>query len=108
MNPAPRNFDEFLQMASTQMPNVMNWREFWLEGGCAEDRGGRGGRGGKGKKGGKGGKGKRGGGDGMIDWSENKDRIIMTGADGSKLYIEMGATKVAVSAAATVAAMTLW
>jgi len=92
------------------MPNVMNWDEFWFAPYCAE--GGRGGKGrGKGKDR-KGGKGRRGGEDedeGMIDWSEPKDRIIMTGADGSKLYIEMGATKVAVSAAATVAAMiTLW
>lgn len=48
-------------------------------------------------------------GDDFIDWSEDKDRIILTGADGSMLYIEMGATKIAASlSAAAIAAMTLW
>ena len=56
-----------------------------------------------------GGKGGKGGMDEFFDWSEDKDRIIMTGADGSKLYIEMGATKIATSlVAATVAALTLY
>ena len=46
---------------------------------------------------------------GFVDWSEDKDRIIMTGADGSMLYIEMAATKIAASlSVATIAAMTLW
>jgi len=44
------------------------------------------------RRGGKGDKDK--GGDDFIDWSEDKDRIIMTGSDGSKLYIEMGATSI--------------
>lgn len=55
--------------------------------------------------------GKKGGEDGnlFIDWSEDKDRIIMTGADGSRLFIEMGSTKIAASIAAlTIGAMTLW
>jgi len=48
-------------------------------------------------------------GDDFIDWSEDKDRIIMTGADGSMLYIEMAAAKIAASLSVTaIAAMTLW
>lgn len=46
--------------------------------------------------------------DGFIDWSEDKDRIIMTGADGSKLYIEMGATKVIASAITALSTLYLW
>lgn len=44
---------------------------------------------------------------GMIDWSEDKDRIIMTGSDGSMIFIEMGAVKLAASVL-TLAAMTLY
>ena len=51
--------------------------------------GGREGRGGRGPMGGRGGRDGRGpmGGDGMFDMSEDRDRIIMTGSDGSMLFI---------------------
>jgi len=96
----PTSFDDFINMASQGYPNMANWGEFTFKSWCTK-----GGKGGKGR----GGKGERDGpGGGMIDWDEPKDRIIMTGADGSKLYIEMGATKVAASVAATLGAMSLW
>lgn len=53
------------------------------------------------------GKGGRGG-NGMMDMSEDKDRLIMTGADGSMMYLEMGATKIAATAAAALGLMTLF
>ena len=88
----PRDFDQWAEWVSYEQNGVWEWKDIMLEGKCIA--GGRGGKGGMGD---------------FIDWSEAKDRIIMTGADGSKLYIEMGATKIATSlAAATVAALTLY
>jgi len=42
------------------------------------------------------------------DWSEQADRVIMTGSDGSMMIMISGATKLAAASAATMATMTLW
>lgn len=97
----PRDFDEWVEMVEPYMEGLMAWENIWFSGECMEGR-----RGGRGRRGGKMDDDE---GDSFIDWSEDKDRIIMTGVDGSKMYIEMGATSVAASAlTAALAAYTLF
>lgn len=89
MSPAPMDFWEWQMMAAPYMPGIENWGEMWFEGECMGE--GRGGRGGDMDN------------DDFINWGEDRDRMIMTGADGSKIYIEMGAAKLAASVAALAA-----
>lgn len=101
------NFDHFMKVMSQGVKGTDDWHHLMVGGECMDDGHDDSSDDDRRRRGRKGRKGDRDGMGGMIDWSEDKDRIIMTGADGSKLYIEMGATKIAASVA-TLAAMTLY
>lgn len=96
MNPKPETFEEWYDEVEQWM-DTSAWWDVEIGAKCMD-----GGRGDGRMRGGKGGDG------GFIDWSEDRDRMIMTGVDGSKIYIEMGATKLFASVAALGAAMYLY
>lgn len=100
MSPRPETFEEWYDQVSPYM-DTSAWWEVEIGAMCMD--GGRG----DGRRGGRRG-GNKGGEGGFIDWSEDRDRMIMTGVDGSKIYIEMGATKLFASVAALGAAMYLY
>jgi len=91
----PGSFKEFAgMMEKMNMGGVKYWKDIVFEAECREGRrGGRGGR--RGEK--------------MMEMlNEEEDQILMTGKDGSILYMRMAATKAAVSAAAALGLMALW